>query len=94
MQKKLSKKSNALAKAIFRNFFTFSFLGELCETIPPLLHGNTTCVSPIKETTDTTCSFFCQKGFEIHGSTSRTCKANHKWNGTITKCESKLLLSK
>ena len=64
----------------------------MCETIPPLQHGNTTCIAPIKETTDSTCSFFCKKGFEIHGSTSRTCQPNHKWNGTITKCESKLLI--
>lgn len=61
----MSKKSNALAKPIFCNFFIFSFLGELCETIPPLLHENTTCVSPIKEITDTTCYFFARRDLKI-----------------------------
>ena len=57
--------------------------------IPPLQHGNSSCVAPINETTDTTCSFFCNKGFKIDGSTMRTCQANHHWNGTTNKCESK-----
>lgn len=77
------------------NVFILSyFLGKICETIPPLQHGNSTCAAPIKEGTDTTCSFFCNKGFEIDGSNQRTCQANHKWNGTVSKCESKLLNSK
>ena len=67
-----------------------AFIGEACDTIPPLQHGNSSCSVPINETTDTTCSFFCKKGFKIDGSTRRTCQANHKWNGTVTKCKSKL----
>lgn len=82
---------NIIGYSLVLQCFRFiTFLGEICETIPPLRYGSSTCVAPIKESTDTTCSFFCNKGFEIDGSTSRTCQANHKWNGTISKCESKL----
>lgn len=66
--------------------------GEVCETIPPLQFGNSSCPVPINETTDTTCYFNCNKGFNIDGSTNRTCQNNHKWNGTMAKCESNMTM--
>ena len=72
-------------------FLDILFVGMTCQTIPPLQHGNSSCTAPINETTGTNYSFFFQNGFNIKGSTSRTCLANYKWNGTMAQCESKLV---
>ena len=76
------------------NYSSFYYIaGEVCETITPLQFGNSSCSVPINETTGTTCSFHCSKGFQIDGSISRTCQDNHKWNGTMAKCESNMTMS-
>ena len=65
IEKQNEQKVTCFCKTNFCNFFIFSFLGELCETVPPLLHENTTCISPIKEITDTTCYFFARRDLKI-----------------------------
>ena len=57
---------------------------------PPITTWKQHLPCPIKEGTDATYYFVCNKGFDMDGSISRTCQANHKWNGTMTKCQSKL----
>ena len=85
-----AKKLAAALTCSLQFLFLIMSIGENCEVIPPLQYGNSTCNVPVNETTDATCSFFCNQGFDIYGSISRTCQANHKWNGTMTTCKSKL----
>ena len=72
---------------------TSNLIGKLYETIPQLENGSSNCSFPIEEDTGTMCSFICKKGFDIDGSTSRICQTNQKWNGTMTKCKSKLTIA-
>ena len=33
-----------------------------------------------------TCTFTCDDGYELEGSTSRSCEADGSWSGNETKC--------
>ena len=39
-----------------------------------------------QQVTDTVCTFSCNVGYDLTGSTSRTCLPDHTWSGEETSC--------
>jgi len=65
--------------------------GRTCDALPcirhpPVINGRGTCF--FGKTNDT-CSFSCNPGFDLRGSKTRLCQANHTWSGSLPTCSRK-----
>ena len=66
-------------------------VGQKCnENLLAPTNGSIVCTG--EQITNESCSFYCDPGFEIHNSITRTCQADHTWTGdepycTIKSCE-------
>lgn len=50
------------------------------------MNGSIDCTGVPNQVTDETCGFACDYGFSFHGSSLRTCQADHTWTGTEPYC--------
>ena len=60
--------------------------GHQCEKLVSPTNGKMQCTG---NTTDHSCSFTCNPGYDLRGSSNRSCNASGKWTGDETMCESK-----
>ena len=66
-------------------FFTqVIILGLSCRTLLPPKNGSLICTNGNK--TNSTCSYFCDVGYQLIGSSQRTCQSNRTWSGVSPIC--------
>ena len=65
------------------NFCSFS-TAEPCPHLNAPLNGSISCTG--EQVTDEMCSFSCDPGFELLGSSQRLCQPNNTWTGVDTYC--------
>lgn len=72
------------------NFFFFAAI--TCPSLPIPKHGQKVgCIDPVWEPYDTHCSFACQAGYSLLGSSVRRCLQNSTWSGVASSCQGKEL---
>ena len=59
-------------------------LGHTCHTLLPPKNGSLTCTDDNK--TNSTCSYSCDLGYQLIGSSQRTCQPNRTWSGVSPLC--------
>jgi len=66
----------------------FSFLVAICLTLIAPANGKSNCSlgGDGKVNPRDTCTFTCDDGYELGGSTSRACGDDGSWTGTETTC--------
>ncbi|XP_068677677.1 uncharacterized protein [Montipora foliosa] len=74
-----------------RHGFVLAPDGRFCEALPcekilPPRYGKMSCSGLI---TSATCTFSCNSGYDLVGSTNRTCLPNSGWSGTLAMCKAK-----
>ena len=55
-----------------------------CVSIFAPLNGYMECTGP--QITNQSCSFTCELGYNLTGSSYRTCLPDHTWTGELTEC--------
>ena len=66
------------------------FSVQRCNDIPPLHHGTASCTGSAFQDT---CTFQCDRGYELIGSGQKVCQANGQWTGSdVVRCEGKFLI--
>lgn len=59
-----------------------------CPSLPIPKHGQKVgCIDPVWEPYDTHCSFACQAGYSLLGSSVRRCLQNSTWSGVASSCQ-------
>ncbi|XP_065899767.1 CUB and sushi domain-containing protein 1-like [Dysidea avara] len=58
-----------------------------CTTLPSPSNGNISCDSTGVPRYEDQCSFSCDPGYELTGSSTRQCLSNGSWNGTDVTCD-------
>ncbi|XP_066030106.1 low-density lipoprotein receptor-related protein 6 isoform X2 [Pocillopora verrucosa] len=59
-----------------------------CPSLPIPKHGQKVgCIDPVWEPYDTHCSFACQAGYSLFGSSVRRCLQNSTWSGVASSCQ-------
>ena len=66
-------------------FFFFQIKGILCEPLQPApnLKVNTLC----SRVPGDSCEFTCEIGYDLIGSSTRTCNSEGSWTGTQPRCD-------
>ena len=64
----------------------FIYLGNPCETVSSMTHGNVSCSG---HTTNHTCLFQCDEGFNLVGPNERRCLSSSQWSEVDPTCDSK-----
>ena len=75
-------------KHIIIKFHTFIIpihAAQPCLQITEPANGNMQCTGP--PVTNETCTFTCIPGYELVGSSERTCEPDHTWSGEDASCE-------
>ena len=68
----------------------FFFAAITCPSLPIPKHGQKVgCIDPVWEPYDTHCSFACQAGYSLLGSSVRRCLQNSTWSGVASSCQGK-----
>lgn len=57
-----------------------------CPQLPWLRNGHLACTTP-SLAVNTVCKAVCDRGYNLHGSTTRKCQANGSWSGSPAKCQ-------
>lgn len=65
-------------------FAILLLLARSCPSITAPSHGTMSCITG--QVTDGSCTFLCQPGFDLIGSTNRTCLPNQSWSGQMSSC--------
>uniref|UniRef100_F6PWZ1 Uncharacterized protein n=1 Tax=Ciona intestinalis TaxID=7719 RepID=F6PWZ1_CIOIN len=55
-----------------------------CTELLPPTHGTISCSQ--RNTFRSTCTFFCEIGYTMHGTSSRTCQSDGSWTGKHVSC--------
>ena len=64
--------------------FTLFLSAQPCPHLNAPLNGSISCTG--EQVTDESCSFLCERGFELQGSPERLCQPNNTWTGLNTYC--------
>ena len=60
----------------------------MCPSLPSPSNGvKTGCTDPLSERYGTVCSFACNVGYNLTGSSRRQCLKNEKWSGLGSSCQ-------
>ena len=62
----------------------------LCESIPALENGLACC---LLGSTGDSCSFKCNNGYSLIGSSQHICQPNHQWSETLARYQSKFIIT-
>ena len=68
----------------FLHYFIFHFLVLTCLTLLTPSNGSLTCSNSNK--TNSTCSYSCDVGYELIGSSQHTCQPSSFWSGEPSHC--------
>ena len=90
----LSSSSTSLSSVIIKKIVYLSLLVIRCPSLPIPDNGvKTGCRDPLSERYGTICSFSCNVGYNLTGSSRRQCLENKTWSGTTSSCQGEETLS-
>ena len=70
-------------EVIILSFSLFN-TAEPCPNISTILNGRIQCTGP--QVTDENCTFICDPGYNLTGSSLRICQSDHTWSGEAAFC--------
>ena len=69
---------------IIMALYMHNYIAQPCPTLFEPVNGLMVCSGP--QVTDEHCAFTCDQGYELEGSSNRSCLANNTWSGVDSSC--------